>query len=166
MKIENGIVIDENNNRADIGYWGTEEAAIAALKTCFGCSDCFGCSACSRCSRCAGCFECSAQKTEMAIPVIDDIHKRVFEAASQPNALCMSSWNKCGTTHCRGGWVVTLAGKEGRELEEKTSTLFAAIQIYKASGYVIYPIRFFDSEEKSLEDMKRLAEESSTTKKA
>ena len=72
----------------------------------------------------------------------------------------MESWHTCGTTHCRGGWVVTLAGEAGKELAEATSTLFAAVQIYKASGYKISPVRFFDDNEPAMADMKRLAEES------
>lgn len=40
----------------------------------------------------------------------------------------------------------------------KTTTLFAASQIYKASGYLISPVRFYDDNEKALADMKRLAE--------
>ena len=72
----------------------------------------------------------------------------------------MSTWHKsCGTVHCRAGWVVTLAGKPGKALEDKTSTLFAAMQIYKASGYLISPVRFFETNEVALADMKRLAEE-------
>ena len=78
----------------------------------------------------------------------------------------MTSWHKCETTHCRAGWVVTLAGKEGRELEEKTSTLFAAMRIYKASGYEISPVRFYDSDEKAMADMKRLAEEEQAIEQA
>ena len=73
----------------------------------------------------------------------------------------MESWHTCGTTHCRGGWVVTLAGEAGKELAEATSTLFAAVQIYKASGYKISPVRFFDDNETAMADMKRLAEENS-----
>jgi hypothetical protein len=70
----------------------------------------------------------------------------------------MSTWHTCETTHCRAGWVVHLAGKAGQKLEKATSTLFAAMQIYKASGYRINPNRFFDVNTKAMEDMKRLAE--------
>ena len=69
----------------------------------------------------------------------------------------MADWHTCGTTHCRGGWVVTLAGEAGKKLEQETSSLFAAIQIYKKSGYEISPCRFFDNNETALADMKRLA---------
>jgi len=69
----------------------------------------------------------------------------------------MADWHTCGTTHCRGGWVVTLAGEAGKKLEQETSSLFAAMQIYKNSGYEISPCRFFDDNETALADMKRLA---------
>jgi hypothetical protein len=93
------------------------------------------------------------------IPVITDIHKAVYAAVTNPNHnLDMSDWHSCETTHCRAGWIIHLAGKEGYALEERTDTVFAAMQIYKASGYEISPCRFFDSNEEALEDMKRLAE--------
>jgi hypothetical protein len=65
-------------------------------------------------------------------PVIEDIHAKVYAAASQPGALDMGKWH-CGTSHCRAGWVVTLAGKEGLDLESKIGTPAAAVAIYMAS---------------------------------
>jgi hypothetical protein len=53
--------------------------------------------------------------------------------------------------------VVHLAGEAGYALEAATSPLFAAQQIYKASGYEISPCRFFDSDASALDDMRRLA---------
>jgi hypothetical protein len=53
---------------------------------------------------------------------------------------------------------VTLAGKEGKEAEKFYGTALAAMLIYEASGYKISPVRFFDSNEEALADMKRLAE--------
>ena len=71
----------------------------------------------------------------------------------------MGNWHSsCGTTHCRAGWVVELAGGAGKELEAKTSTAFAAMMIYKASGSRISPCRFYDGNDKAMEDMKRCAE--------
>lgn len=96
------------------------------------------------------------------MPVIPEIHKAVYDAASKPGALCMTNWHTCQTTHCRAGWVTTLAGEAGKRLEKETSPLFAAMQIYKASGYEISPCRFFDSDEAALEDMRRLADAAST----
>ena len=71
----------------------------------------------------------------------------------------MSAWHTCGTTHCRGGWTVILAGDAGRALEMFHGTLLAAQLIYRESGYPIAPARFFDSNQDALADMKRLAEE-------
>jgi len=81
----------------------------------------------------------------------------------------MSDWHTCETTHCRAGWVVTLAGEAGRTLEKKTSTLFAAMQIYrKSSSIKVSQARFFETDAQALADMKRcaneeLAESSETT---
>jgi hypothetical protein len=71
----------------------------------------------------------------------------------------MSDWHTCETTHCRAGWAVFLAGQAGKELEEKTSTLFAAMQIYKASSEIrVFPPQFYKPNKEALEDMKRCAE--------
>jgi hypothetical protein len=74
----------------------------------------------------------------------------------------MGDWHKCDTTHCRGGWVVTLAGKAGKTLEDKTSSEFAAMQIYKASSPIkVSPVRFYESNEVAMADIKRCAVEES-----
>lgn len=100
------------------------------------------------------------QKSKLEVPVIEDIHQKVYEFASQPGALNMSTWHTCDTTHCRAGTVVHLAGEAGYELEKKTSCLFAAMQIYKASDPVnrVSPCRFYESNVVAMEDMKRMAE--------
>ena len=70
----------------------------------------------------------------------------------------MSDWHTCKTTHCRGGWVVTLAGEQGKKLEEFHGTLLAAQLIYDASdpSRKFNPCRFFDSNKGAMADMKRL----------
>ena len=71
----------------------------------------------------------------------------------------MSAWHTCETTHCRAGWVVHLAGEKGKALESKTSTLFAAMQIYKNSSKIrVSPKRFFEKNDVALKDIKRCAE--------
>ena len=79
----------------------------------------------------------------------------------------MANWHTCDTTHCRAGWVVMLAGEAGKALEAKTSTLFAAMQIYKASSPTIrvFPPRFFDGNQKAIDDMKRCADEEAAAEK-
>jgi len=63
----------------------------------------------------------------------------------------MGCWHTCSTTHCWAGWIVTLAGVEGVKLEDKTSTLFAAMMIYKESnnGESISPCNFFLSNDEA-----------------
>ncbi|HQS98623.1 MAG TPA: pentapeptide repeat-containing protein, partial [Novosphingobium sp.] len=92
-------------------------------------------------------------------PIIAQIHQRVYEAASQPNALNMSDWHTCDTTHCRAGWVVALAGDEGKALEKRIGTPAAATLIYLASDPTLekFP-SFYCDDATALADMKRLAE--------
>jgi len=73
----------------------------------------------------------------------------------------MSDWHSdCGTTHCRAGWVVVLAGEEGLKLEKQTSTEFAAKQIYKKSSDIrVSSNKFFVNNEESMEDIIRCAKE-------
>jgi len=92
-------------------------------------------------------------------PKIENIHQTVYAAASQPGALNMSDWHMCGTTHCRAGWVVTLAGDEGKALEGRIGTPAAASLIYLASDPTIerFP-NFYCDNETALADMKAMAE--------
>jgi len=94
------------------------------------------------------------------VPVIENIDKAVFDAASQPHALNMSDWHSCGSTHCRAGWVVHLAGEAGYALERFHNTPLAAQLIYRASGSPINPCRFYDENEEALADMAKRAERS------
>jgi hypothetical protein len=135
---------------------------------CSDCSDCGSCSSCGDCGSCSSCSYCSYCRkkenvrgvvgTSIQIPVIESIHRKVYAAVSAPARLEMSAWHSCETTHCRGGWVVTLAGEAGKALESFHGTLLAAQLIYRESGYQINPARFFDSNADALEDMRRLAE--------
>jgi hypothetical protein len=94
------------------------------------------------------------------IPVIpNNIHQKVYEAASKPNALKMNRWHSCDTTHCRAGWVVTLAGEDGKALEEKLGTSAAAALIYFKSDPTLEKTpNFYCDNAEALADMKALAE--------
>jgi hypothetical protein len=95
------------------------------------------------------------------VPVIANIHQKIYEAATS-GGFDMGGWHTktaCGTTHCRAGWAVHLAGDAGYALERFHGAGLAAQLIYKASGSPISPVRFYDSNEDALADMKRLAEE-------
>ena len=92
-------------------------------------------------------------------PRIENIHQAVYAAASQPGALDMGDWHTCETTHCRAGWVVALAGEEGRALEAEIGTPAAATLIYLASDPSIERVpSFYCSAVAALEDMKAMAE--------
>ena len=95
------------------------------------------------------------------IPVIENIHQKVYEAANKPEAFDMSAWHTCETTHCRAGWVTFLAGEAGKKLEQYTSPEFAALQIYHKSNpnIRVSPVRFYEKNEVAMADMKRCAEE-------
>lgn len=92
------------------------------------------------------------------IPVIADIHRVIYEAASQPEALDMSRWHKCETTHCRAGWTIVKAGEAGLVLESVYGPSVAAALIYVASDPSLDRIpNWHDSNEEAMADMARLA---------
>ena len=95
----------------------------------------------------------------IGVPIIPNIHAAVYAAASQPGALEMRQWHStCGTTHCRAGWVVTLAGEAGTALEKAIGTAAAATAIYLASDPNIgkFP-DFYCDNNTALADMKARA---------
>lgn len=100
-------ITDANNNRCSAEYWGSSEAAQVALDSLRYCSDCSRCSRCSDCSRCSGCSDlmkaapAEGSTETIAVPVIPDIHKVVYAAASNPDALRMDTWHTCEKKHCR-----------------------------------------------------------------
>jgi hypothetical protein len=92
-------------------------------------------------------------------PTIENIHQRVFEAASAEGALDMRTWHTCDTTHCRAGWVVTLAGAAGRAMEALIGTGPAAALIYMTSDPQLEKIPdWMASNESAMADMQRLAD--------
>jgi hypothetical protein len=94
-------------------------------------------------------------------PVIPDIHRAIYAAASRKGALDMSAWHTCSTTHCRAGWAVALAGDAGRALEAATrGTANAAYLIYAASDPARPVVDFYASDADALADMKQRAVES------
>jgi len=99
---------------------------------------------------------------DLEVPKIHNIHQKVYEAAKAEGALSMLHWHEngfCGTTHCRAGWVTNLAGKAGKELEDKVGCSSAAYLIYRKSDPDrSFTIDFYCDNEKALEDMRLLAE--------
>ena len=71
----------------------------------------------------------------------------------------MGDWHTCETTHCRAGWVTTLAGKEGEKLERKFGTGLAAMLIYRDSSDIkVRWDQFYVTNKEGLSDMERCAE--------
>jgi len=162
-------IVDSNNNRCYVNFFGSKEKAEKALKSleycrdCRNCSDCIDCSDCSYCSYCSDCRDCiDCRKVTKKVPSIkiENIHQKVLEAVQDGENLEMLSWHtKCGTAHCWAGWIVALAGKEGEELENSLDTPVAALKIVNNSSDIpVHMTWFFESNEKALERIKELAE--------
>jgi uncharacterized protein YjbI with pentapeptide repeats len=88
-------------------------------------------------------------------PVIPNLHRRMAEVCAQPDALNMSTWHTCATTHCRAGWAIHMAGEAGAVLERAHGPCAAGALIYQASTGTVPD--FNASNEAALEDIKRLA---------
>jgi hypothetical protein len=93
------------------------------------------------------------------VPVVDQIDVKIL-ARVEANPACfdMKTWH-CGTTHCRAGQAVDIAGTAGYELERKLGDpARAGAMIYMASvGFVPW---FYDpSNEHALKDIRRCAAE-------
>ena len=94
------------------------------------------------------------------VPVIPNIHQAVLAAATPPGALDMTNWHTCDTTHCRAGWVVALAGDDGKKLQSNlgNNTELAAAMIYIASDPAMQKVPdFYCSNERALGDMRAAA---------
>ncbi len=63
----------------------------------------------------------------------------------------------CGTTHCRAGWAIKHAGKEGFDLERKLGPAVAGGRIYLVSTGRLP--NFFATDENALADIRKHAEE-------
>ena len=101
------------------------------------------------------------------VPAIPNIHRAVYEVASRPGALDMRTWHRCETTHCRAGWIVTLAGAGGAALEFAMGTAAAATLIYLKSDPTLERVPDFHADNQpALDDMRRLAELEAEREKA
>lgn len=91
-------------------------------------------------------------------PIIKDIHKKLYECVKEEGRLEMSNWHECETTHCRAGWIVTMAGEEGLALEEKLGMPMAALLIYlKSEPSLDRCPDFYASNEDAMKDIKKMA---------
>ena len=178
-KFENGVSKEfaelnpkfEAQNESNESCWNCSGCSgcydCSACSGCSGCSHCYDCSGCSCCSRCSDCSDLknaapvASEESAIKIPTIENIHQKVLAAIKADGCkLEMGDWHDCGTTHCRGGWVINLAGKEGFDLEKKTSSEFAAMAIYsKSSPIKVSPVRFYEDNDVAMKDIERCAKE-------
>ncbi len=94
-----------------------------------------------------------------AVPMIPNIHRTLLEAINRQGcALDMAAWHSCETTHCRAGWIVVLAGNEGRKLEGQMSTAGAARAIYYKSDPDCTAPNFYCGDAEAMADIIACAE--------
>ncbi len=91
------------------------------------------------------------------IPKIDHADARILAAIEKGGRCEMNSWHTCGTTHCRAGWLIHLAGEAGYALEGVVGSLAAGCLLYqKARPHMKIP-NFFASNESALADIRECA---------
>ena len=92
------------------------------------------------------------------VPIIPNIHQTLLAAVTASGCkLNMSKWHSCETSHCRAGWIVTLAGPKGKELEDKKGTARAATMIYRASDPGFRTPHWYASDEHAMADIVKCA---------
>jgi hypothetical protein len=101
------------------------------------------------------------EQSSLSVPVIKDLDAHVLAAIEAGGKLYQPSWHQydenqhCGTTHCRGGWAIHLAGAAGYALEDALGSEAAAEFIYLASTGRVPD--FYAENEEALEDIRRCA---------
>ena len=94
------------------------------------------------------------------IPVIPNIDAAILAAIEAGGILEMGSWHgSCGTTHCRAGWAIHLAGEKGKALEDRVGPEMAGALIYQASRPGQPAPWFYASNEKAMADLRKCARE-------
>jgi hypothetical protein len=96
-----------------------------------------------------------ARLRNLTVPVVEDLDRKMYEATKGGENFDMNSWH-CGTTHCRAGWAITLAGEAGSKLEEAVGSAAAGRYIYEASTGRPAP-DFYASTMDALADIARCA---------
>ena len=92
------------------------------------------------------------------VPIVLNIDAAILAAIGEDaSGLDMKDWH-CGTTHCRAGWPVKLAGEAGAKLERRFGTGAAGALIYAASRPGMPVPNFFASNADALADLRKCAE--------
>ena len=99
-----------------------------------------------------------ADRSGAEIPVIPNIDAAILAAVGQEGCtLDMANWHRCGTTHCRAGWAIHLAGKVGYALERQVGPNAAGALIYSASRPGQRVPDFMASNDEAMADMRACA---------
>ena len=105
----------------------------------------------------------AARERHPDVPIVPNLDTRILEAIEGGQyTLEMSNWHGpendwCGTTHCRAGMSIHVAGARGWALERKLDPLRAGRLIYLVSTG--RSPHFFASNEAALADIRRCAAE-------
>ncbi len=91
------------------------------------------------------------------IPKIEKIDSAILAAIDAGGKLDMGNWHKCGTTHCRAGWAIHIAGDAGYALEKKLGSSAAGALIYAKSRPEMPVPDFHCSNETALADLRACA---------
>ena len=92
------------------------------------------------------------------VPIVPNIDAAILAAIGEDaSGLNMNVWH-CGTTHCRAGWPVKLAGKAGAKLERRFGTGTAGALIYAASRPGMPVPNFYATNADALADLRKCAE--------
>jgi hypothetical protein len=104
------------------------------------------------------------------IPIVLDIDRAILRAVERYGRLNMETWHGfanpngrhvvpfCGTTHCRAGWAIHLAGEAGYALEQRSGAAeIAGALIYAASRPGVPIPNFFASNDEALADLRACA---------
>jgi len=88
---------------------------------------------------------------------VPDLDAQILAELDAGGELVMTTWHSptCGTTHCRAGWAITLAGSAARSLEDTHGPAYAGALVYYASTGAVPD--FYANNEDALADMRRAA---------
>lgn len=92
----------------------------------------------------------------LSIPVIKNIDAEILAACTRDGCkLEMQTWHdsECGTTHCRAGWAIHLAGKAGYDLEKQFGPDAAGSMIYAVSRPDKRVPNFYADDEAAMADL-------------
>jgi hypothetical protein len=88
------------------------------------------------------------------VPIVAALDTKILAAIEGGCGFDMSDWHTCETTHCRAGWAIVVAGREGKELESRLGPSAAGALIY-AAAYPDLPVPdFYAKKEDALADIR------------